>query len=181
MQGLQGLQGLQGIQGVAGISSRFVVRDSSSPAQTLGILLSIDQNGITAMGSDSLIRRWDIYGHQLGLSLGIGLSRVFFTGPSCSSSGTLISDTAYVFANELPSAQIVYTHPVDSHYFLDAPDPPITTDSSTPVMQSYYTQGACSDCGTGGCPLPVGYSVYVLKSAGNNMYGAVVPYSITPE
>ena len=42
-------------------------------------------------------------------------------------------------------------------------------------MLTYYSGGACHACGGSGCILPITYSVYVLKSALANMFGAFPP------
>lgn len=170
LQGPQGVTGPQGPPGPPGLG-RYIVRDSSIPSQNLGVLISLDSGSISAIGSDSLIRRWDLYGQPLGFPIPLPgtAGRVFFPGANCTGTG-------YVSPGELPSRQFVYAHPVARGFFL-------YTRRQFPVpvpdlVPSYFSEGLCRQCGGTGCDLRP-QPAYDLENGGPVMYGAVTPFSVS--
>ena len=127
------------------------------------------------LASDSFIRRWDLFGNQLGFALspiGSG-ARVFFAGSGCSSTQDPLADFACMFVQEIPSRQIIYAHPGFPGFFL------YVSGESCPSLLgpgSYFVGGTCTECPSCGG----GSGLTKLESAGARMYGARAPFTLSP-
>ncbi len=125
-----------------------------------GTVISIDGAGITAIGADGLIRRWDLLGAFIGLP-GV---EALFVDEDCN------PRLAYVSPNWIGSRQLIYAYPPKPPYsgFMYVSSSTVSTSPKT--GQSYWQDGECRPCASPGCDtgsLPMLTLEYAATRAGS--------------